>query len=174
MKKKNNIILIGFMGVGKGTVARALYEETGLFAIDCDDMIQSIANMKIKKIFEKFGEEHFRKLEKNLANFLLNGVDNAIISTGGGFYKVENLNELGTVVYLKAEFDYIIKRLENSKNASAKFKKRPLLLNLQNAKKIHQERDPLYEAKADFVVNVENKTPKEIVKEIKTLIKDKI
>lgn len=161
------------MGVGKGTVARALYQETGLFAIDCDDMIESLANMKIREIFEQFGEEYFRKLEIDLANFLLASVDNAIISTGGGFYKAQNLNEIGTIIYLKAEFDYIIKRIENSENSSIKFKKRPLLQDLQSAKNLHNQRDPLYESKADFVVNVENKTPKEIAKEIKTLIKDK-
>lgn len=174
MKKKNNIVLIGFMGVGKGTVARALYEEIGRFAIDCDDMIESIANMKINKIFESYGEEYFRKLEKDLSSFLLSSVDNAIISTGGGFYKVANLNEIGVVIYLKAGFDYIIKRLENSDNASNKFKKRPLLQNLHSAKKLYDERDPLYTAKADFTVNVESKTPKEIAKEIQTLIKDNI
>lgn len=162
------------MGVGKGTVARALYEEIGLFAIDCDDMIESLANMKIREIFEYYGEEHFRKLESDLANFLLNGVDNAIISTGGGFYKAKNLNEIGIIIYLKAEFDYIINRLKNSENSSIKFKKRPLLQDLQSAKNLYNQRDPLYKNKADFIVNVENKTPKEIAKEIKTLIKDKI
>ncbi|WP_275896798.1 shikimate kinase, partial [Campylobacter fetus] len=47
--------MIGFMGVGKGTIARALAEKLGVFAIDGDDMIESYANKKIKKIFEDEG-----------------------------------------------------------------------------------------------------------------------
>ena len=58
--KKNNFILIGFMGVGKGTVARALAKKTGLFCIDCDDLIESYANKKIKQIFADDGESEFR------------------------------------------------------------------------------------------------------------------
>ena len=48
--KKNNIILIGFMGVGKGTVARALVKKSDMFAIDTDDLIESMENRKIKKM----------------------------------------------------------------------------------------------------------------------------
>ena len=98
MKKKNNIVLIGFMGVGKGTIARALYKEIGLFPLDSDDLIESAYNSKIKEIFAKFGEDEFRKIEKKLAKFIEKNVDNAIISTGGGFYKVPNLKKLGTII----------------------------------------------------------------------------
>ena len=52
--KKNNIILIGFMGVGKGTVARALVKKSNMFAIDTDDLIESMENRKIKKITDSF------------------------------------------------------------------------------------------------------------------------
>ena len=62
MKRKNNIVLIGFMGVGKGTIARALYKETGLFPLDSDDLIESAYNLKIKEIFAKHGEDEFRKI----------------------------------------------------------------------------------------------------------------
>ena len=65
-----NIILIGFMGVGKGSVARVLARKMRVFAIDCDDLIESFANKKIIKIFEEDGEAEFRKIEKNLAKFL--------------------------------------------------------------------------------------------------------
>ena len=48
-----NIILIGFMGVGKGRVARALVEKTGMFAIDTDDLIESMFNKKIKNRYDQ-------------------------------------------------------------------------------------------------------------------------
>lgn len=174
MKKKNNIVLIGFMGVGKGTIARALYKETGLFPLDCDDLIESAYNLTIKEIFAKFGEDEFRKTEKKLAKFIEKNVSNAIISTGGGFYKVSNLKKLGTIIYLKSDFESIIKRIETSPNATKKLAKRPLLKDLKEAKKLFEKREVEYEKVADLIVDVSGKSPKMIALKIKELIKDKI
>lgn len=164
--KSGNIVLIGFMGVGKGTVARALAAQSGMFALDCDDMIESYANKKIGQIFKEQGEQSFRKMEESLAKFLEKSVRCAVISTGGGFYAVKNLNKIGTVVYLKSSFEGIINRLKNSENAEKKFAKRPLLADLQKAAALHAQRDGAYEKKADIVIDVENKSVKKIVKEI--------
>ncbi len=164
--KSGNIVLIGFMGVGKGTVARALAAQSGMFALDCDDMIESYANKKIGQIFKEQGEQSFRKMEEGLAKFLEKSVRCAVISTGGGFYAVKNLNKIGTVVYLKSSFEGIINRLKNSENAEKKFAKRPLLADLQKAAALHAQRDGAYEKKADIVIDVENKRVKKIVKEI--------
>lgn len=164
--KSGNIVLIGFMGVGKGTVARALAAQSGMFALDCDDMIESYANKKIGQIFKEQGEQSFRKMEASLAKFLEKSVCCAVISTGGGFYAVKNLNKIGTVVYLKSSFEGIIERLKNSENAEKKFAKRPLLADLQKAAALHAERDGAYEKKADIIIDVENKSVKKIVKEI--------
>lgn len=174
MKKKNNIVLIGFMGVGKGTIARTLYKETGLFPLDCDDLIESAYNSKIKEIFAKFGEDEFRKIEKKLAKFIEKNINNAIISTGGGFYKVPNLKKLGTIIYLKSDFESIIKRIETSPNATKKLAKRPLLKDLNEAKKLFDKREDEYKKVADLIVDVSNKSPKTIALKIKELIKDKI
>ena len=106
-----------------------------------------------------------------VTGLLFDNVNNSIISTGGGFYKTPNLERLGTIIYLKAEFDYIIQRINKSPNASKKLAKRPLLSNLDEARKLHSQRDDKYTKKADYIVNVENKTPKDIAKEIKKLIK---
>ena len=59
-------------------------------------------------------------MKKIIAKFLATNVKNAIISTGGGFAKVKNLNKIGTVIYLKASFDAIMQRLKNSKNSEKK------------------------------------------------------
>ena len=164
--KKNNIILIGFMGVGKGTVARALVEKSNMFAIDTDDLIESMENRKIKKIFEVEGEAYFRALEEKTALWLEKNVNNTIISTGGGFYKQENINKIGKVVYLKSSFQGILDRINNSPNAVNKLKKRPLLQNMEEAIKLYNSRAKEYEKVAKIVVDVENKDIKDIVKEI--------
>jgi shikimate kinase len=164
--KKSNIILIGFMGVGKGTVARALVKKSGMFAIDTDDLIESMENRKIKKIFEEEGEPYFRALEKKTALWLENSVKNTIISTGGGFYKQENIKKIGKVVYLKSSFQGILDRINNSPNAESKLKKRPLLKNMEEALKLYNSRVKEYEKVAKIIVDVENKDAEDIVKEI--------
>lgn len=164
--KKNNIILIGFMGVGKGTVARALVKKSNMFAIDTDDLIESMENRKIKKIFEVEGEPYFRALEKKTALWLEKSVFDTIISTGGGFYKQENINKIGKVVYLKSSFQGILDRINAAPNAVNKLKKRPLLQNMEEAIKLYNLRAKEYEKVAKIIVDVENKDIKDIIKEI--------
>ena len=164
--RKNNIILIGFMGVGKGTVARALVKKSNMLEIDTDDLIQSMEKKKKKKIFEIEGEPYFRALEKKTALWLQKSVNNTIISTGGGFYKQENINKIGKVVYLKSSFQGILDRINNAPNAANKLKKRPLLQNMEEAIKLYNSRAKEYEKVAKIIVDVENKDIKDIVKEI--------
>ena len=172
--KKNNIILIGFMGVGKGTVARALVKKSNMFAIDTDDLIESMENRKIKKIFEVEGEPYFRGLEKKCALWLENSVKDTIISTGGGFYKQENINKIKKIIYLKSSFQGILDRINNAPNAANKLKKRPLLQNMEEALKLYDSRAKEYEKVAKIVVDVENKDIKDIVKEILGQVKWKL
>ncbi|NOX14841.1 MAG: shikimate kinase [Epsilonproteobacteria bacterium] len=165
-RANNNIVLIGFMGVGKGTVARELVEQSKFFAIDCDDLIESLENRTIKKIFEESGEKYFRELERKTAKWLEKNVKNSIISTGGGFYKVENLKKIGTIVYLQSSFDAIFERILHHPNAKHKLAKRPLLKDLKKAQNIFNDRIKKYKKCADITINVENRTAKEIAKEI--------
>ncbi|WP_024954341.1 shikimate kinase [Sulfurospirillum arcachonense] len=166
-----NLVLIGFMGVGKGTIARALMKETGLVGVDCDDLIESMENRKVKAIFEAEGEEYFRALEKKTAKWLEKSVKNTLISTGGGFYKVKNLHKIGKVIYLKSSFEGILERIKSSANSEKKLAKRPLLSDMNKAKALFDERDPLYKEKADIIINVENKSIDEIIKNILQEIK---
>lgn len=154
------------MGVGKGTVARALVNSSSYFAIDTDDLIESIESTTVKKIFSIKGESYFRALEKRCALWLENNVDNTIISTGGGFFKQENISRIGKIIYLESSFDGILNRINNSENAKAKLKKRPLLQDLDEAKKLYNQRIEDYKKVSDITVNVENKDMKNIVKEI--------
>ncbi len=171
--KKNNIVLIGFMGVGKGTVARAIFKEFGKISIDTDDIIESNTKQKIKDIFEEFGEEYFRDLEKQCAIWLEKNITNTIISTGGGFYKQENLNKIGKIVYLKSSFEAILHKIYSSKDFKKKLSKRPLLQDTIQAKKLFNYRIEQYENKADIIIDVENKTATNIAKEIFTNIQGK-
>lgn len=166
MEKSKNIVLIGFMGVGKGTTARALAKEASIFAIDTDDLIESIEKRSIKKIFLKEGEDYFREVERGVGLWLQDSVKNSIISTGGGFFKVPNLKNIGTIVYLHGSFEWIIERLKNHPNSKKKFKKRPLLNDTKRALELYEQRLPIYKNLADVVIDTEERTPLEISKEI--------
>ena len=59
--KKNNIILIGFMGCGKSTVGKKLAGSLHYEFMDTDTVIEETYGKKISRIFEEDGEEAFRK-----------------------------------------------------------------------------------------------------------------
>jgi shikimate kinase len=159
------------MGVGKGTIARAIVKSSEYFAVDTDDLIESMENRKIKKIFETDGEPYFRNLEKRCAKWCEKNLKGTIISTGGGFYRQKNLNKIGKVIYLQSDFDKIIQRLKDSPNSRAKFKKRPLLNDLVEAKKLYDTRVKEYKKVADIIVNVEDRDEERIINEILEKIK---
>ncbi len=162
----NNIILIGFMGVGKGTTARAFSNKYGIYTVDTDDLIESKEKREIKYIFAQKGEKYFRQLEQQTADWIERSVTGTLISCGGGFYQVKNLNKLGTVVLLDASFDWIHTRLKTAKNSAEKLAKRPLFQEPKKAKKLYREREAAYKKVADIVVNVEGKSREEICEEI--------
>jgi shikimate kinase len=163
---KNNIVLIGFMGVGKGTIARVFTKRYGVYNIDTDDLIESKENKEVKQIFAKKGEKYFRALEQETADWIAQSVTGTLISCGGGFYQVDNLNKLGTVVLLDASFKWIHDRLRNAKNSEEKLAKRPLFSAPKPAKKLYKSRAKSYKRVADIVVNVEGKSHNEICDEI--------
>lgn len=83
-------VLVGFMGVGKTTIGNLLARKLGLKFIDIDEQIELEMNMKIKDIFEQYGETYFRTLEHNILKQHINM--NIILATGGGI--IENPNNI--------------------------------------------------------------------------------
>ena len=154
------------MGVGKGSVAREIIKISDYMAVDTDDLIESMENKKIKKIFKEDGEKYFRKLEKRVAKWLEKSVKDTLISTGGGFYKVDNLKKIGTIVLLDSPFEKILQRIKEHPNAKKKLAKRPLLQDLKKAEELYNIRRPEYLEVADIVIDVTDKPLSKIAKEI--------
>lgn len=165
--RSRNILLIGFMGVGKGSLARELARTTDFFAVDSDDLIESFENRKIKKIFKEDGEPYFRALEQKVADWLENHVSQTIISTGGGFFAVGNLNKIGTVIFLESDFNSIYDKITKHPKADKKVKKRPLFHDKAQARELFEKRQPLYAAKADIIIQTAGKTVQEIGEEVR-------
>jgi shikimate kinase len=166
----NNTLLIGFMGVGKGTIARAYAKEYNRFAIDTDDLIESLENKKIKNIFQDSGEKYFRDLEKRCAEFLEESVKNSIISTGGGFYRQKNLKKIGQIILLDSSFDGIYNRIIKHSNSHKKLAKRPLFNDIDSAKKLYKTRVREYKEVADTTISVENRDIRDIIKDLNQTI----
>ncbi len=151
----NNIILIGFMGVGKGRAARALAEKTGLYTVDTDNLVEAMVKKKIRTIFAEYGEPYFRTLEQRTADWLRHHVRNTIVSTGGGFFMVKKLRKTGRIVYLHSSLDGILSALYSHPKAARKIRKRPLLDDADKARALYDERLPLYRRVADYEINAE-------------------
>jgi shikimate kinase len=147
-------------------VAREMVKQLGVVALETDDIIESMENRSIKKIFATEGEQYFRDVEFKVAKWLEKSVKDTLISTGGGFYKVKNLNKIGTVILLDSPFEKIHERIINHPNATSKLKKRPLMQDLERAKALYNEREAQYRKVADIIIDVTDKSVEEIVKEI--------
>ncbi len=156
-----NIVLVGFMGSGKSTVGRILAKRSARFFLDADALIESQMGMGIPKIFEDMGEEYFRSLERESAEWLHRCVKGSVISTGGGMPLVtEKIGEIGTVVYLKLTFEEILKRIP-----PAEREKRPLFRDLEKAEKIYTEREKIYEKVANITVDA-TQPPESVAEDI--------
>ncbi|MSP64249.1 MAG: shikimate kinase [Ignavibacteria bacterium] len=162
------IILIGFMGAGKTSVAKILSDKTKLEHIELDELILKRAQLNsINDIFKLKGENYFRELEQNIFMELQNS-DNCIISTGGGI--ITNGNTLseykgtGKVIFLNTDFNIITKRLTNTND-------RPLFQNINEALILFNSRQELYLKNADIIIDTNNLTIEEVVHEIDNILK---
>lgn len=162
-----NIVLIGFMGSGKTTVGKALAEKLQMDFVDTDALIEAQEGKSIASIFETQGEAKFRGLEHNLLEE--SDFSNAVVSTGGGmpchFNNMDQLNKIGTTVYLKVNSEELTQRLiGNSAN-------RPKMLagTKEESKKrvdeLLQQRE-VYYSKANFTIENEGKRMEEVVANI--------
>ncbi|UPZ15801.1 shikimate kinase [Flavobacterium humidisoli] len=167
MKK---IVLLGYMGCGKSTIAQNLSKITNIPFLDLDKCIEERVNLSINEIFEKHGEVYFRKLEHEMFVELLQSSDNNIIGLGGGTPCYANNHELlkgddVVSVYLKASIDTLYNRLVHNKS------KRPLIANMNEeemkefiAKHLFDR--SFYYNQAKHKVSVDDKSVEETVQDI--------
>lgn len=91
---KLNIVLIGLMGSGKTTVGKVLAQKLKVSFVDTDSIIEREAQKTINEIFEQYGEQLFRQLERKTVQKVASTLGK-VISTGGGIVeKFENIEDL--------------------------------------------------------------------------------
>lgn len=109
------MILVGFMGTGKSTVAKLLSERLGWSLIDLDQEIERKQGRRIADIFESEGEEYFRRAETEALRDALQRPECAVIATGGGAVLAEENRSMmlggGFVAALAASEERIVERV---------------------------------------------------------------
>lgn len=168
------IILLGYMGCGKSTIAKILSKNIDVPFVDLDQYIEKKENLTINAIFEQRGEIYFRKLEHQAFVELLASSEQLIIGLGGGTPCYANNHELligenVSSIYLKASIQTLFNRLSLNKS------KRPLLADksdeeLKEFIAMHLFERSFYYNQAQFTVSVDEKTVDQTVADILTTL----
>lgn len=155
LHSKNRIMLIGLMNVGKTTIGKELAKLLKYKHIDIDKEIEKKQGISITQIFEKYGEEYFRKIESDILNQTIKQ-ENVVISSGGGIVcKETNRNLIKSscfAIWLFASPNTLSKR-DNANKPLLKHGNQELIYQ-----KLLQKRMSHYAECADIMTITENKS----------------
>lgn len=161
-----NIVLIGYRGTGKSTVAALLAGRLGLTVVSLDAEIVREAGRPIPEIVAEHGWPHFRDLESAVTERVA-ARDNLIIDAGGGVIlrpqNVANLKRGGTLFWLRASVPTIVARIESGTQRPALTAGKTFTEEVED---VLRERTPLYEAAADHRVETDGRSPGDVAAEI--------
>jgi shikimate kinase len=164
-----NIILTGFMGVGKTSVGTRLARDIGFTFVDTDSLIEAAQNMTITSIFSELGEPYFRDVETSVIEGVMKG-ERQVVSTGGGAVirdrNREAFKQAGFVVCLTASPEVIYERIKAETH-------RPLLQTPDPRAKIKELLDSraTFYAQADVTIDTSDISVGDVIKMIKERIK---
>lgn len=162
LQVKSNIVLIGMPGVGKSTIGVILAKIIGYHFLDSDLVIQDREKRLLHEIISSEGTDGFLKIENDVNASL--DAERTIIATGGsvvyGKEAMQHLKEIGKVVYLKADYPTIQKRLGNLEKRGVALKPG------QTLKDLFDERTALYEKYADVTVDEKGLGTEETIGEV--------
>ncbi len=143
MNGKTRIVLTGFMGVGKSTVAKCLSYLLKIEKIDLDRYIEEKEGLSIAELIKQKGEPYFREVETSSLQEILTQDEMQIISLGGGAWISETnraiiKNHKCTTVWLESNFEHCWRNISFSKQV------RPLAKDKLTVKKLFDERQKFY------------------------------
>jgi shikimate kinase len=143
MNSEKRIVLTGFMGVGKSTVAKCLAYILQCEKLDLDRFIEQNEQRSIVEIIESDGETRFREIETEGLRKILTETRARVIALGGGSWIPPQNRELikacgCTTVWLESTFEHCWRNISCSKQA------RPLAKDKNLAEKLFNERQKIY------------------------------
>jgi shikimate kinase len=164
---EKSIILTGFMGAGKSSVARSLAAKLGWVESDLDEEIEKLEGRSISAIFETDGESYFRSVETKTLQAMLEN-NKMVLATGGGVLTQRQNRELLSgefVVNLRVDPSEALKRIDADSD------KRPLARgSIKELEELYTSRIGFYDS-VEQQVDTKEKTPEEVAEEILSLMK---
>lgn len=169
----DNIALVGFMGAGKTTVAQALADHLRYTHVDTDELVAGRAGRSIPDLFAAEGEPAFRAREREALEHL-GEFRQLVIACGGGLVtepaSAAALQQRAEVVWLR------ISAAEATRRILADSTPRPMIdahvarrtpeAVLARVEELLATRLPFYQAVANRIVDVDGRTPEQIVRRI--------
>ncbi|WDE97071.1 shikimate kinase [Lentisphaera profundi] len=160
--RKSNIVMVGMPGAGKSTIGVLLAKETSFDFLDVDVYIQGQEHRRLQEIIDLEGIEVFKGLEeKYLCQIDSDGV---IVSTGGSaIYSskgIQSLSQKGLIIFLKINMQTLEDRLGDFSTRGV------VIAPGQTFEELFAERNSLYSAAADLVIECDGKTQDQLVDDI--------
>lgn len=141
------IFLVGFMGCGKTTLGRKLASRLSVPFTDLDKVFEEVTGKTVPLYFKEFGEDAFRKAERDVLQ-TSDFPDDVVIATGGGapcyYNNMDWMNANGFTVYISLSPVALAKRLETAEE------ERPVLRDHKGTALVEfiaeklKEREPFY------------------------------
>lgn len=168
-----NVVLIGYRGTGKSTVARVLGQRLGWPVVSTDALIVAKLNLSIPDIVARFGWEYFRDVEAGVCREVTSQ-DRQVIDTGGGVVlRHDNVSALrtgGVTFWLTAEVPTIVSRIGEDTQ-------RPSLTGaksfVEEIEEVLRARQPCYRAAADHLIPTDRLSPEEVAGRILAALPDR-
>lgn len=166
-----NIFLVGFMGVGKSTLAPLVAQILSIDYIDLDVLIEERLGLSIPEIFKEYGEAYFREIERKILDEVSLRQSQIIACGGGILLREENISlmrERGKIIYLFIEDELWLSRLEQLKN-------RPLLAekSKEESLQLKHQRELLYEMYKDDTFRITTDYPSHHAQRLATFLVEK-
>ena len=147
--KKSNIVLIGMPGAGKSTIGVVLAKVLGYQFIDADLVIQEKEQCRLHEIIAQTGTEGFIEIEDRINSSIF--AERAVIATGGsvvyGAEAMRHYKEIGNIVYLQLPYAALEQRLGDIRGRGV------VLRDGQDLRGLYEERVPMYEKYADYIID---------------------
>jgi shikimate kinase len=161
-----NIVLIGYRGTGKSTIADLLAVRLSMRVVGMDAEIVTRAGKSIPEIVEESGWDHFRDMESQVAADFGNE-DGLIIDAGGGVIvrdqNIESLGKNGLVFWLTADEQTIVERIKDDTQRPSLSESKSFV---EEVAEILAERGPKYEAAADHAIDTAGQSAEEAAEAI--------